>query len=196
MQGVGFRHLPGITGTEPQASSRLFPIFAERVMSSRRPDRQASLEALGLGLDAAPFEVLQRSGGRRVGDTVELVPAPRADPDGRLSVDLLVHGVRHMPEPAQQRITSLRTGESLQLTSEPSNPVEARALLVTDRDEVRLGHVPSPLLDLVHRMSSPAVTVVRANGPEVGFPLRLLVNLTGLLPAGEQPFDGPAWQTT
>ncbi len=69
------RVLPGLPEvTRSYRSTRLFPIFAERVISPRRPDRAVSIEALGLSAEAGPFEILQRSGGRRVGDSIEVVP--------------------------------------------------------------------------------------------------------------------------
>ena len=77
-----FRPLPGLAQAAKAAvsSSRLFPLFSERVISVRRPDRHVSLDALGLPLDAAPMEVLARSHGQRVGDTIELLPAPEVGP--------------------------------------------------------------------------------------------------------------------
>lgn len=190
----GERPLAGLPSlVRPYRSERLFPIFAERVMSSRRPDRKASLEALGLGLDAAPFEVLQRSGGRRVGDTIELLPAPAARTGEEIQFEFLVHGVRHMTGAAQARIAHLREGELLRLVPEPDNPVQPRALLVTDSDAVQLGYVPDPLLDVIERIAEPVLTVVRASGPEVGFHQRLLVRLSGVLTSAS--FSGPAWAT-
>ena len=190
-----FRPLPGFpSGGLAYESTSLFPIFAERIMSPRRPDRPFVMDALGLGLDAPPFEVLARSGGRRVGDTIELVPVPVPSPDGTVSVDFFVHGVRHMTPEAQVRITSLMQDEPLRLIAEPDNAVESRAVLVTELDEVRLGYVPTPLLDLVHNMEHPTATVLRANGPRVGFHFRLLVRTHGSL-QGVVPFVGPQWDT-
>lgn len=191
----GFRPLPGLSDTSHvHASGQLFPIFAERVISARRPDRQTSMDALGLSREAAPFEVLQRNGGRRVGDTIEVLPAPTADANGTLVVDFLVHGVRYQPSEAQERITRLRPGEPLRIVPETDNTSDPRALLVTDRDEVPLGYVPRPLLDVVLRLAGPTVAVVRASGPEVGFHFRLLVRVVGKLTEGDQPFSGPEWE--
>lgn len=186
--------LPGLSSLlTTYRSGRLFPIFAERVMSSRRPDRQASLEALGLGLDAAPFEILLRSGGRRVGDTIELLPAPAAQTGDQIQFEFLVHGVRHMSPAAQERIRGLREGELLRLVPEPNNPVQPRTLLVTDSDALRLGYVPDPLLDVIERIANPVVSVVRASGPEVGFHQRLLVRVSGIV--ASPLFCGPGWAT-
>jgi len=190
----GERPLPGLPSLLTiYRSDRLFPIFAERVMSSRRPDRQASLEALGLGLDAAPFEVLLRSGGLRVGDTIELLPAPAAQTGDWIQFEFLVHGVRHMTPAAQERVERLREGELLRLVPEPDNPVQPRTLLVTDSDAVQLGYVPDPLLDVIERITDPTVSVVRASGPDVGFHQRLLVRVSGVV--ASPLFCGPDWAT-
>lgn len=192
----GARALPGLSDTSHEHTSiHLFPIFAERVISARRPDRETSMTALGLHVDAAPFEVLQRSGGRRVGDTIEVVPAPVVSHDGLLSVDFLVHGVRYQPPAAQERITRLQTGDHLRIVHQIDNEADPRALLVTDDDTLPLGYVPKPLLDVVHRVADRSATVLRANPPEVGFHFRLLVRLTGHVPDDYQPFSGPEWDT-
>jgi hypothetical protein len=70
-------------------------------------------------------------------------------------------------------------------------------MLVLADDERPVGYVPDPLLDHVHAIcahSVPTVTVVRANGPEVGTHLQLLVRLDGQAPCGYAPFAGPGWQ--
>lgn len=190
-----FRPLIGFSDpTHPYESEQLFPIFAERVMSPRRPDRSAVLEALGLGLDAEPFEVLVRSGGRRVGDAIELVPVPDQC-SGSVFVDYFVHGVRYMTASAQRLITSLAPDQALHLVPEPANPVDHRAVLVTSTDDVRLGYVPTPLLELVGAIEGTETRVLRANGPEVGFHYRLLVRSSGVVCDGATPFAGPDWQT-
>lgn len=176
-------------------STALFPLFAERVISSRRPDRQAALDALGLPADAAPFEVLMRSHGQRVGDTIELLPAPNASPGDSVSFTFLAHGVRHLPQSHQDRISTLATGAPLLLRAEPGNPVNPRAQLVTDSDAMTLGWLPDPLIDVVDRLADRSIAVERANGPEVGFHFRLLVRIRGRLGEGELLFAGPAWDT-
>ena len=193
-----FRPLPGLgrDTRNPVWSSNLFPVFAERVISSRRPDRAASLTALGLGPDAAPFEVLVRSHGQRVGDTIELLPAPDLAAGDSVSFTFLTHGVRYLPEENQARITSLVRGERVLLRADSRNPVNARAQLVTDKGDVELGWLPDPLIEVVDVVEDCELTVERANGPEVGFHFRLLVRLDGHLRPGAVLFSGPEWFTT
>ena len=192
-----FRPLPGLARATqgPMHSNGLFPLFAERVISARRPDREFSLNALGLPIDAAPFEVLVRSHGQRVGDTIELLPAPVVAPGGAVSFTFLAHGIRHLPSPNQARITTLVPGEALRLQSDTDNEVNPRALLVTDNEQVRLGWMPDPLIDVVRTIEECSLAVVRANGPDVGYHFRLLARVDGRLAANAQLFSGPEWAT-
>jgi hypothetical protein len=151
------------------------------------------MQALGLPLEAGPFEILRRSAGRRVEDQIELVPVPDLSADGWAALDFLVHGVRHMTQEAQDRISALAVGERLNLRPEPTNIVNARALLVTDSGELSVGYVPDPLLELVSEMTNVEASVLRANGPEVGFHMRLLVRLVGRLQS--DPFARSEWAT-
>ncbi len=189
-----FAPLPGLSRTEgAYTSPRLFPLFAERVISPRRPDRPATMKALDLSTDATPFEVLTRSGGRRVEDHIELTPVGVSTDVGAIAFDFLVHGVLYTTAEAQDRITALRTGDSLAIQHDPANTYNTMARLVID-DQLRLGYVPDPLVSVVHRMTDVGVTVLMANGPEVGFHMRLLVRLTGRLD-GPPPFTGTEWET-
>lgn len=166
------------------ASPHLFPLFAERVLDDARPDRIALYEALDLVSNAGPMEFLARSGGRRAGDRIELLPTPDID-GSRTSCLFLVHGVRHI-EGASTAIGRLRQGQQLALQPEPDNPTDPDAVLVTS-DGTRLGWVPNPLLGYVRAVMSTGdarLTVVRANSPEFGHHMRLLVRLEGSLPSG------------
>lgn len=191
-----FSPLPGLSDVRRRyTSSQLFPIFAERVISARRPDRTETLKALGLPADAAPFEVLTRTGGRRVGDTIELVPMPVVAEDGAFSQLFLVHGVRYRTDEAQSRISGLRPGEALRLTPEPGNIVNSLAVQVEDLEGLTLGFVPDPLAEFVQGVLADRrgyrLTVEQANGPEVGFHFRLLVRLEGYSEPGAEPYTGP-----
>jgi hypothetical protein len=192
-----FRPLPGLAQAARGAvsSPRLFPLFSERVISARRPDRQLSLEALGLPLDAAPMEVLARSHGQRVGDTIELLPAPEGGPSEAVAFTFMTHGVRYLNPAEEARLSSLTRGERLHLRPEPTNEVNPKAQLVTDGDNVRLGWLPDPLIDVLQDIEDQRLTVERANGPDVGFHFRLLVRLDGRVRPERGLFAGPDWET-
>ncbi len=173
------RALPGLPLGRTHTSEALFPIFAERVMDPRRPEKAETLEHLGLAAEAGPFEVLAVSGGGRTGDTYELTPLPQP---GSVSLPFLVHGVRYLTDQERASIDDLRPGDRLSVRQDPGNPVNVRALLVT-QDGVRLGYVPDPLLDYVHDIIATdyELLVERVNPPEAGLHLRLLVRLRGQL---------------
>ena len=175
------RALPGLPLGRVHESESLFPIFAERVMDPHRPERAETLEQLGLGAEAEPLEVLAVSGGGRTGDTYELTPLPQPGP---VSLPFLVHGIRHLTSGERAALDDLKPGDRLELRCEPDNEFNERALLVRQTGD-RLGYVPDPLLDCVHRiMERPFELVVdRVNPPEAGMHMRLLVRLTGELVA-------------
>jgi hypothetical protein len=175
------RALPGLRLGRQHVSDSLFPIFAERVMDPHRPERAETLEQLGLGADASPLEVLAVSGGGRTGDTYELTPLPQPGP---VSLPFLVHGIRHLTAEERAAIDDLQPGDRLELRCEPDNEYNERALLV-QQGGGRLGWVPDPLLDHVHRIvDAPFELVVeRVNRPEAGLHMRLLVRLSGVLAA-------------
>lgn len=200
------RHAQGLSGFHPflgfphldrrYRSPHLFALFAERVMDPSRPDLPRWLHALALDDTATPLEVLARSGGRRHGDTIELLPEPRRTPDGITSSLFLVHGVRYQLN-ASDRISSLSPDERLLLVDDRDNHESERALLVTATDHVPLGWVPDPLLDYVHAVRSDAthtLRVVRANGPSVGPHLRLLARIEGPINSADWSSVTAAWQ--
>lgn len=175
------RPLPGLPLGRVHVSQTLFPIFAERVIDPHRPEREEALELLGLSSEAGPFEVLAVSGGGRTGDLYELTPLPQP---GAVSMPFLVHGIRHLADTERAVIDELAPGTPLRLVPEPQNVATDLALRVT-RDGSRLGYVPTPLLQYVHRiMRGPHELVVeRVNPPSAGLHMRLLVRLTGTFDA-------------
>ncbi|HRW19506.1 MAG TPA: hypothetical protein P5181_11740 [Dermatophilaceae bacterium] len=178
------RALPGLPLGRTHESETLFPIFAERVMDSQRPERPATMAHLGLPAEAGPFEVLAVSGGSRTGDTYELTPLPHT---GEVSLPFLVHGIRYLTAAERASIDHLRPGDRLSLLPERGNPINPRALLVT-RDGDRLGYVPDPLLAYVHDIAAGEhdLVVERVNPPDFGLHMRLLVRLSGQYSGGVQ----------
>jgi hypothetical protein len=190
---IGFPDLSGV-----YTSPRLFPLFSQRVMAPRRPDFSRYVESLDLTEDADPWEQLTRSEGRRAGDTIMVFPEPTIGSEGRTQSNFLVHGIRHaVPEQdIDDRLRSLRKGDRLALVPEPTNPVNPRAIHTVDRQSVPLGWVPDLLLDYVHTVTGTGpheLVVQHVNGPEAPIHLRLLVRLTGSVPAGYKAFSGAAW---
>lgn len=192
-----FHPLPGLRLERAHQSPTLFPLFASRVIEDGRPDRAASIARLGLPQDSTPFEILERSGGRRIGDAIEVLPLPEPSPDGALDFSFFVHGIRHLDLAAQEMIANLSEGALLRMAPEPENEADASAICVVGTSNQRLGYVPRPLTQLVGQVLEHQGTlrVQKAHGADVSFHLRLLVQLSGSLPQGHLAFDGPGWRT-
>jgi hypothetical protein len=197
----GFRPFIGFPELDREyRSSTLFPLFAQRVMDPRRPDYERYVNTLDLPADATPVELLARSEGRRMGDTIQVMREPSVTAGGSTSCRFLVHGIRHVlrddPD-ATGRLRGVAEGDYLRLVDEPTNPVNPRAILTTDGDGGRLGWVPDVLLDYVRTVrdaGAVAPTVAHVNGPDGPPHFRLLARLDGQVPSGYRPFDGPPWE--
>ncbi|HUP68401.1 MAG TPA: hypothetical protein VM142_01175 [Acidimicrobiales bacterium] len=166
-------------------STSLFPFFADRVVSSARPDYDHLIAALGLTrAEATPVELLARSWGWTPHDTIQVVPEPVADEEGREVRPFLVSGVRHVdednPDVVGTHVAELTPGQLLDLADEPDNPTNPRAIVLEAAGR-RVGWIPDYLLDYVHknRGAGKRVTavVVQPNGPEAPWHLRLLCRL-------------------
>lgn len=192
-----FQPLPGLRLERAHRSQTLFPLFASRVIEEGRPDRAASIARLDLPQDSTPFEILARSGGRRIGDAIEVLPLPEPSLEGDLTFSFFVHGIRHLDLTAQETIANLAEGALLEMAPEPENEADASAICVVGTSKLRLGYVPRPLTNLVGQVLKQHGTlrVQKAHGADVSFHLRLLVQLSGSLPEGQLVFDGPDWRT-
>ncbi|WP_368866291.1 HIRAN domain-containing protein [Rhodococcoides fascians] len=183
IQDAQFLSIVGFGSVHRQyRSSRLFPSFADRVMSAKRPDRPVYLAGLDLESDADAWEILAASGGHREGDPIELISLPTWDSETHeTTAHFLAHGVRHRDATASAYISTLASGAQLMLEREPGNETNPKAVRITGAG-MHLGYVPDPLLDHVHsvmRYGAWELTVVRANPPETHPHLRLLLSLTG-----------------
>lgn len=205
--GIGYRYrylrrAPQIEGFHPflgfpdwkrsYLAERLFPMFAQRIMSPRRPDFRQFLQQLDLSVDATPWEQLERSEGRRTGDTVQVFPIPSVRADGFTTCRFLVHGVRHVNGGVLPR---LGRGDLLALRRDPTNPVNPDAVLVCTASGQPLGYVPDLLLDHLQIVEAVHLVVEHVNGPDAPLHLALLVRLDGQAPAGYKPMSGLGWET-
>jgi len=180
-------------------SNDLFPFFENRLMARTRIDYSSYLDALGLAVDADPFEVLARSEGRRETDTFEVFPEPTLS-GGVARCRFLVHGVRHVPG-ASAAIEMLTVGDQLAVLPDPQNPADAQAVLLRDGDFHLLGWVPRYLTELVHtplkRLGPDGieVQVEHVGNPDGPVHLRLLCALAARWPADcAPPFRGPDFE--
>lgn len=206
---VDFQPLLGFPDLRRSYNSKdLFPLFAQRAMDPRRRDYLRYLTRLGLDGEASPLEQIARSQGRRQGDSIQLLPEPEVSGD-ELTFLFLVNGTRHVLEPMilegrelhvsnetlENVLARLRTGDPLALVSQPENPANDLAVVVTGMS-VPLGWVPDLLLEDLHELlerASVTVTVEHVNGPDAPWHLRVLARLRAM-PAGSfRFFTGERW---
>lgn len=183
-------------------SEELFPFFAQRVMDHRRPDYAAYLDALALPRDADVLDILGRSGGRRKADKVQVAEIPRAEADGSISFDFLVHGSRFSPageDAVSAALAVTRTGDELTLRPEPNNPVSPDALLVVTVDGVPIGWVPEllvPYVQAVREAGGWTLSARRVNGPDTAWHLRVVARVTGWMIAAPKEAAGTSSPAT
>ncbi|MEW1921861.1 HIRAN domain-containing protein [Pseudarthrobacter oxydans] len=177
-----FRPIPGFSDVNRTYSSKvLFPLLSGRIMSNSRPDREEWLQKLDLKADAAPFEVLAHSFGKRVADTYEFFEEPSVDlVSGTLTFVVPVHGLRYMTSEALAHVdTSVAKGQILEAVAEPQNPKDSRAVGLWSGGH-KVGFVPAPVLDYVDMIGAPGhftARVIRKNPPSDGTHLRVIVEL-------------------
>jgi hypothetical protein len=175
-------------------SPSLFPMFTNRIMPRERPDYAAHLERLDLPGEPEPFEVLQRSGGFRATDRVEVFPEPEVDPaTGRLRCLFFSRGIDHI-EGGSEAVSLLQVGDPLSLVDEPDNPVNPRALLLHAPSGSIVGYAPDYLVEFLHEVrelcdGDVSVRVEHVNPPETPPHLRLLCGVESCTPAGYRPFS-------
>jgi hypothetical protein len=189
---VGFPEFDRIYEAE-----RLWPFFALRIMDRRRPDFPRYVRWLALTPDATQLDIMSRSGGERKGDAVQVIEEPRVDVAGNTESTFLVRGARYATEQysSVSAAEGLKIGDLLSIVLDPSNPTNSSALLVADTAGLPVGWIPDLLIDYVHNVEkvSSNLVVLRNNGTEAPWHLRLLVRLTGRTGPDYRAFTGPAW---
>lgn len=171
-------------------SSQLFPVFRNRVLNPRRPEREQHLRGMDLSPDADPIEILATSGGRRVTDAYEVFPKLAKGPDGSFSCRFFLHGWRHVNHAAQERLEALDAAERLYVTLELTNPRDRVAVQIQTTDYHVIGWAPRYLVgDLAAAMaegpSDYSARVVRVNRTDASAPLpvfpseRVLIEMCG-----------------
>lgn len=197
---VGFQPLPAFPEIHAKyEASELFPLFKNRVLDPHRRDFAEYLRSLDLDpSNRDPIEILAISGGERQTDSFEVFPKIEKNNDNKFTSRFFLHGLRHVSESAQRRSLLLEPSEPLQVSLELNNPATGPAIQLTTKEYEFLGWAPRYLVsDILKAIAtSPAINayVVRVN--QVGIPLnrRVLIELSGKLPANIEPMSGSDYQ--
>ncbi len=186
--------------TEIYRASELFPLFKNRVLTPERIDFPEYLRQLDIDpKNADPLEILAVSGGTRQTDNLEVFPKIHRNPDGGFQCKFLLHGWRHVNNPAQERLSALQAGEPLVVAIELNNPVSGLALQLETCDYHMIGWTPRYLVnDLVKAIAaSPSdisATLVQVNPAPAPSKQRYLICLKGHWPDDYEPMSGEEYQ--
>lgn len=177
-----FLAFPDLTTT--YRSDRLFPFFENRLVPLTRNDYGEFVKSLGLDpAIATEMDILARSGGQRVTDSIELFSAPEGPmPDGSFVYFFLSHGLSHMPMCAQERVASLPSGDQLFLVHDLQNHVDPQALLLRTVDCCCVGYLPrylgSDIWQAIGSCAKVQVFIEQLNPPPTPIQQRLLCRMT------------------
>jgi len=182
-------------------ASELFPLFRNRIMGEDRKDFKEYLQQLDLTPEhATPLEILALTGGERQTDNLEVFPKIERHKNGGFHCRFFLHGWRHVCEPSQRKLMSLKAGDTLRVAIELNNPATVNALqLQTPDDYHMVGWAPRYLVkDLLKAISeSPTdigATVVKLNPVPAPAKQRLLIEIRGRWPAKYEPMSTAEFQ--
>ncbi|WP_281649100.1 HIRAN domain-containing protein [Parendozoicomonas sp. Alg238-R29] len=112
-------------------SDALFPLFKNRILSSRRPEYPSFLKWIGLEeKDATAINVLGRSGGLRSTDKLQMFKRFEIDKNGNFEQIFFAHGVSHLQKSASERVSQLKSGDKLKFCLDNQNDYDKYAVLI------------------------------------------------------------------
>ncbi len=198
----GFR---GFTGMEElkkvYLSEKLFPIFANRIFSPRRPEFRELLEWSGFSPDEEvdPMDLLEVTEGIRATDSVEVFPKPHESKPGVFVSRFFLHGLRWMPPVSIEFTNSLVPDTRLGLMLDMANPHDPKAVAVRSDylgDRFWIGYVPRYLAAEIRKLCMNGKWVqgltllVRRVNPQAPLHNRILCELTAPYPNNLKPCMG------
>lgn len=197
-------HFPAMSDlAEVYESEELFPMFANRLLNTSRPEYRASLVWSGFDPDNPPdpIQLLGVTQGLRQTDALEVFPCPQPDSEGCFVAKFFLHGLRHAGPAAIERVESLMAGEQLQIHPEDDNLHDPNAVGVWTvlSGEHRIGYVPRYLARDVRTLYAECGTdfvelfVERVN-PRAPLQQRVLCRMNACWPEGFEPCAGEEFQ--
>lgn len=132
-------------------SEFLFPFFANRILSNKRPEYKEYISWLGLNeSNADPLKILTRSEGTRGTDNYQVIKKFSWDPDGKFKHSFFSHGLRHFHPLTKELICKLKVGDKVFLCLDRQNSFDENAVLIRSENPKHLiGYVPKFLSSCV-----------------------------------------------
>ncbi len=194
---VGFEPLVSFPDFEEDYhSEKLFPLFHNRVISSKRADFPEYIDWLDLTREEAdPISILSVSGGMRVTDNLQTFPKIEVGADGSFHMRFFAHGLRHLTEASRKRAVQLTHGDKLRVMVEVNNPATRLAVTLHTDDYIMVGWAPRYLVeDLVTCIPAAPdieVTVVKVNHRHAPLNQSVLVEYSGKAPKNHVLMSSP-----
>jgi len=182
-------------------SETLFALFANRILRASRPEYPAYLRWLNLDeRDPDPLELLARSGGQRLTDTLQTYPCPERTPDGKVEMIFFCHGIRYMHSQVVEAISGLRDGQPLLPLADVLNPADDDAVAFrTTEPAMMVGYCPRYLTSDLRVLWTEERASFRAAVEKVNkdapVQFRLLCKVTANWPVTFRPCSTPMFQT-
>jgi hypothetical protein len=182
-------------------STDLFPFFANRVLSAKRPEYGQFIHWIAAEHHASdPLVILSRTGGKRATDSLVLYSKPEPNERGEFDLLFLCHGIEYLPRNAPGRISMLDADETLFAMFDVLNPYDPDAIALRTGDPRHLiGYVPrffakelKTCIELA-RTDDVHLRVARVNH-DAPLQFRLLCRFTSPWPAGFRPWNGPEYR--
>ena len=199
----GFRPFDGMDDLDRlYRSDSLFPLVLNRLLPPSRPEYEPFLRWNGFDPETPPepLLLLERAGGGKATDSIELFPRPIPGVDGCYQNYFFIHGMRYQMggEAARSAVEQLRDGDRLELTPEPTNPIDPAAVAIRSGGSM-LGYAPRYLArDFgVLLRNCPAETIrlwAHRINPDAPFQQRVLCRFTACWPEGFEPHQGEEFE--
>ncbi|MFM7865938.1 MAG: DUF6932 family protein, partial [Planctomycetaceae bacterium] len=131
-------------------------------------------------------------------DKLELFPLPEFEKGYGYRTWFWAHALRHLTEDGVQRLLKLAPDERIFPHCEPTNPVDSAAIELLSEDGLRIGYMPSYLLDDAHTLQETCsfceLYVDLLNPPPSPLQQRLLCRLESCWPDGFVPYATERYQ--
>lgn len=173
---------------ETYISKEIFPLFKNRLLSSKRPEYPNFIKWLGLTTETTtPINILARSEAPRATDKLQMFKAIDVKDDRTFKHFFFSHGLGHLQKSASDRVMKLTKGEQLRLCLDCQNEYDADAVLIRAENPAEIvGYCPRYISNAISnllRHDSNCVSIhVELLSTDAPANYRLMCKLTGSLP--------------
>jgi len=184
-------------------SDELFPLFANRLLSEKRPEYRSYIKWLKLennDHDNRQLAMLAITGGVRETDSLEILACPLPTSEGKYEVVFFSHGISHLERASVEKVNILQPGDKLFLMFDIQNPFDPLAIALRSGDPVTIvGYCPRYLTEDFRQILDkygPAIPQVKVEQVNLDAPLqlRLLCRFTSPWPESFQPCSGELFE--